>query len=168
MREFRPDTFFVETNKKSLELSEFVWRTRDKSCSLEQFCRDESYVNETLAIAARYDLDLGSRIPIVPIDVDPGQTRRRLAKSALFHPIESLLLISRYHGKSDTVSSLEEVGRWRAQFRKTCPQAYEILFTAREQHMCSEILSRHSERSLVLVGLSHVDALYDMLVSSAS
>jgi len=135
---------------------------------VEQFCRDESYVNETLAIAARYDLDLGSRIPIVPIDVDPGQTRRRLAKSALFHPIETLLLISRYHGESDSVSSLEEVGQWRAQFRKTCPQAYEILFTAREQHMCSEILSRHSERSLVLVGLSHVDALYDMLVSSAS
>ena len=163
--DFKPDVFFVETSKKSLELSEFVWNTRDKSCTVDKFCREESYVNDTLAIAARHEL--GSTAPIIPVDIDPSVTRRRLAKSALFHPIESLILISRYHGKSNAVSSLEEVGRWRSQFRTSCPHAFDILFTSREQHMCNGIRSRishHPERAMVLVGLSHVDALYDSLV----
>ena len=161
----RPEAFLVETSAKSLELSEFVWKTRNPSQPLEEFCAQESYVNETLAFAGKQIISQ-TAAPIIPIDIDPGITRRRLAKSALFHPVESLLLISRYHGKNGSISSIDEVGPWRAKFKKTCPHAFEILFTDREKYMCSQIddFSRKYKKILVLMGLSHVDAIYNLLV----
>lgn len=163
--DFKPCVFCVETSSKSLELSDFVWRTRDTTRPLAEFCEEESHLTETLALAGKHIL--GSHVaPIIPIDIEPAVTRRRLAMSAIFHPIESLLLISRYHGKSESLSSIEEVGAWRSRFKKACPHAFEILFTDRERYMCERIeeISNEYDRTVVLMGLSHVDAVYHQLI----
>jgi hypothetical protein len=159
----KPSKFLVETSAKSLELSEFVWRSRSDSYTVDRFCEEEYYLNETLAIASRFKMGK-EHIRILPIDVDPALTRRRLAKSALLHPIESLFLISRYHGKDTDISCPSEVFDWRRQFQKTCPAAFQILFSDRESYMADRILETEAERAVVLVGVSHVDALYNLIV----
>jgi hypothetical protein len=162
--EFQPQAILVETGKASLELSEFIWKD-SKGMTPERFCSEHSDVNESLAIAVREEFKMDTN-SVLPIDVDPLRTRLGLAKSSLLHPIESLILISRFHGKGGEVRSLEETQAWRDRFKRSCPHAFEILFTAREEHMSEEIrrLSAHVDRCAVLVGLSHVEALYDRLV----
>ena len=162
--QWKPDVFLVETGQKSLELSKFVWEHRDPSCSPEQYCHEESYVNEAYAIAAQHQMN-SSAVPIFPIDVEPYKTRLKLAKSALVHPLDALRLISRYNGKNAGVTSLEEMSDWRRRFKRSCPYSFGILFTQREDHMLEEInrLSSRFSRTAVLLGLSHVDAIYDRL-----
>ena len=170
LSDFRPTKIFVETSSKSLELSRFVWNARTDGDSPARFCEEECEHTETPAVAAAHFLTLPTG-SVVPIDIDPSVTRRKLAKSALFHPYEALLLISRFHGKGQEVGSLEEVPRWRTDFRTMCPHAFDILFTDREAHMRSEILRQlhpGMERAAVLVGLSHVDALYDLLLDEVA
>ena len=168
--DFRPSKIFVETSSKSLELSRFVWNSRANGDSPARFCEEECEHTETPAVAAAHCLTLPTG-SVIPIDIDPSVTRRKLAKSALLHAYESLLLISRFHGEGLEVKSLEEVSRWRSDFRTMCPHAFDILFTDREAHMRCEILRQlHPgvERAAVVVGLSHVDALYDLLLDEVS
>ena len=161
----QPAEFLVESSEKSIELSRFVWDSQPYSA--ESFCREEYPQTETAAIAACSELSLPiSRIR--PIDIDSFKTRAALARNALFHPWESLVLISRYHGVAPELKSLEEAARWRAEFKMTCPHAFEILFTEREAWMADQIkraVMGGSSHIAVLVGLSHVDAVYDLLVN---
>lgn len=169
LKKFNPDLFLVETGRKSLDLTQFVWDTRDSSVTPESFCQDESDLVETAAVAANGSMGSAR---VIPIDVEPIRTRGRLARSALVHPWESLVLISRYNRGSASISSLEEAGAWREDFASACPHAFRILFTDRESHMrdriLEEIFSCQPRNAAVLVGVSHVDALYDLLVSYAT
>ena len=158
-----PSCFLVETTRKSLDLSIFVWESRDTSLTHEKFCVEESEFVETPAIAAADKLGILFS-SIVPIDVDSFKTRKNLAIKMLLHPIESLILISRYHNApSDDV----DINEWRNRFRASCPTAFSILFTERERHM-AEIISAHVKASqgdvAVLVGLSHLEALHNSLI----
>jgi hypothetical protein len=94
---WKPDVFLVETGKKSLELSKFVWEHKGPTCSPVQYCHEESCNNEAYAIAACHQMGT-SHVPIFPVDVEPFKTRLKLAKSALMHPLDALRLISRYNG----------------------------------------------------------------------
>ena len=161
---FSPDRFMIETSEDNLLLSKFVWQSRENR---DSFLTEECEHTESLAIAAGDAIGLSfSRIH--SIDIDPWKVRMRLCKSALTHPFESLRLISRYHGRGLDVMSLEEVSSWRRDFLRTSPHAFEILFTDREKHMRNEILrlSQPGEKVAVIVGLSHVDALYELLIDS--
>jgi hypothetical protein len=161
---WKPDVFLVETGKKSLELSKFVWEHKGPTCSPVQYCHEESCNNEAYAIAACHQMGT-SHVPIFPVDVEPFKTRLKLAKSALMHPLDALRLISRYNGKNSEITSLEEIDEWRRQFKRACPYSFDILFTQREHHMLEEInrYSSRFSRTAVLMGLSHVDAIYDRL-----
>jgi hypothetical protein len=163
-----PSSFLVETSEGSLELSQFVWDSRYVASNAENFCREECKHTESAAIAACTSLGLPFSA-INAIDVDPGKTRRALARSALFHPWESLKLISRYHGDAPEMRSLEEVAVWRSEFAACCPHAFEILFTEREEWMGRKILEsvKSGSNIAVLVGLSHVDGLFDVLTCKA-
>ena len=157
--EFKPQQLLVETSPKSLELSKFVWNTRNIERTPERFCIEEASHNESPAVAT-------GNTEIFPIDIVSSKTRRSLAKSLVFHPWESLILISRFHGKSSPeVSSLEEVDAWRRDFQTLCPTAFKILFSTREEHMVREILnhSNNTAKMAILVGISHVNAIYDSL-----
>lgn len=165
----RPSRFLVECGHKSLSLSRFVWETRRSDTSPEMFCVQESEHNETFAIAAAHKLGLPLD-NIKPIDINPLKTRFSLVKSAVLHPWESLILISRFHGKVNYQMSLEEIGLWRSEFKRSCPYAYKILFTDRENHMVNQIIenSRSNESVTVIVGISHLDAIYERLLDEAS
>jgi hypothetical protein len=159
-----PSSFLVETSAKSLHLSRFVWDSRNVASNAENFCNEESMHTESAAVAACATLGLPFS-SIRAIDVDPGKTRRLLARSAFFHPWESLKLISRYHGDAPEMRSLEEVAVWRSEFAACCPHAFKILFTEREEWMGKKILEsvKSDSNIAVLVGLSHVDGLFDVL-----
>jgi pheromone shutdown protein TraB len=138
----------------------------------EDFCNQEGEHVESPAIAACYNLKLDPRVAINPIDYPSARTRRRLAFSLILHPIESIILISRFHGQpmSSEMDSLDNIVSWRHQFELSCPTAYKILFTEREDHMVTEIseiasIERPESRIAVIVGVSHVDAVYEKLVS---
>lgn len=171
---FQPSSFLVETTMKSLDISRFVFSEylSQGSASMEQFCIDESEFMEAPALAASYALS--DRAPITPIDINSLSTRLRLARRLLLHPVESLMLVTRYHGKSlSEVTCLEDVELWRSQFRALCPTAFSTLFTDREEYMCGRILEHAQtcqplDRIAVLVGLSHANAIYDRLVDAAS
>ena len=164
---FNPNKFLVETSSRSLELSNFVWESHQSPL---EFLDSEAQFMETTAIFEASSLGLCPKETVFPIDIDSASTRRRLAKSLFPHPWESLLLISRYYGRSSPPSNdAESIIRWRDEFRKSCPTAFRILFTEREQHMTSEIFRHITEsppdtRIAVFVGLSHMDAIYDQLV----
>ena len=166
-----PEAVLVEATRQSIELSAFVWRTRTRSLTPEMFCESEAEQLETPAIAAAENLKLDMETSIIPIDVASFQTRKRLALRMLLHPIEAVTVISRFHGGNVDVCSLDEVREWRGGFMKACPTAYGILFTDRESHMRDEILrylSRDSKNGpvAVLVGVSHLEAMYDLLLDS--
>jgi hypothetical protein len=153
-----------------LDLTQFVWDNKDASVTAERFCEEESELVESAAVAANGSAG-GGASSVVPIDVEPMRTRGRLARSALLHPWESLVLISRYSGGQPDIGSLEEAGQWRRDFAATCPHAFGILFTERESYMHQQISDHISssgpKKLAVLIGVSHVDALFDLLVSSA-
>ena len=165
-----PDFYLVETTPASLQLSQYVWENRDAGTSAEEYLRTESSFVETPAILSAAHLGLNPQKCIFPIDVDSAVTRRRLAFSLLPHPWESLILISRYYGKSHPTSSdSDSIARWRCEFEASCPTAFKILFSDREDHMRSEILRHISTsppgtRIAAIVGMSHVDAIYEKLL----
>jgi pheromone shutdown protein TraB len=169
MNQFHPSLILVETSAKSLELSQYVYETREKS-SLESFVASGSPYVETEAFCHAFETGLNPNKLIFPIDVESFVTRRRLAYSLLPHPFESLILISRYYGRSyPSTTDSDSIVNWRRGFQSDCPTAFRILFSEREQHMSSEIFRHLStsppgSRIAALVGLSHMDAIYDKLV----
>lgn len=166
-----PDLFLVETNRKSLELSQFVFANHDNET---KFCLEESMFNETAAIAACSKLGIMHQNRIIPIDVESEKTRRKLARFALFHPWEALVLISQYHGNAPkTIESIEYANEWRSEIKSRCPNAFNILFTDREKYMSGKILHTISSSSdyysfsrniAVITGLSHVEAIVSELI----
>jgi len=152
-----------------------VWNTKDENKTAIEYCNEEAEHVETFALAACASLDMDFETSIIPIDYQTGKTRRRLAYSLLLHPIESLVLISRFHGRSSptTENALSDISEWRTEFSKKCPTAYRILFTEREAHMASEIMRISStvpqnSRIAIIVGVSHVEAIYEKLVDAVS
>ena len=170
MNHFDPNLVLVETCAKSLKLSQFVYETRDPKSILESFVKSGSPYVETEAFSYAFERGLDPATLIFPIDVESFVTRRRLAYSLLPHPFESLILISRYYGRSyPSTTDSDSIANWRRGFQSDCPTAFRILFSEREEHMSSEIFRHLStsppgSRIAVLVGLSHMDAIYDNLV----
>lgn len=165
----QPSAFLVECNPKSLDLSRFVWKSRSESLTHELFCEQESGFVETSAIAAADKLGLDVDTTIFPIDSDSFQTRKRLALKLLFHPIESLTMISKYHGSVSVDGNLDAIRDWRKDFESSCPTSYGILFTDREAYMREQILSilpKLTGNIAVVVGASHLEALYELLLDS--
>jgi len=167
---FSPEKFLVETSPRSLDVSNFIWESRNSEIAPEEVFASEYACVDTPAIVGAIRLGLNPRTTVFPIDVDSAVTRRRLAMSLLLHPWESLVLISRYYGKSyPSATDSESISLWRREFQAACPTAFRILFTERELYMVSEI-QRHvtasppNTRIAVYVGLSHIDAICDQLV----
>lgn len=171
---YEPASFLVETTPKSLDISKFVFSEyiSEHPTTPEQFCVQESDFIEAPALVASHQLP--SKPHVVPIDVNSLSTRLRLVRRLLLHPLESMILVSRYHGQClSEVKSLEEVDEWRRHFQSLCPTAFSILFSDREEYMCNQILhhasiSEANTRIAVLVGISHANAIYDRLVSFSS
>jgi hypothetical protein len=170
MTSSRSHLYLVETTPASLELSQFVWENRDGGISPQQYLEIEHSFVETPAFLSASAMGMDTKKCIFPIDIDSGITRRRLASSLLPHPWESLILISRYYGRSHPSSpDPESISHWRREFEASCPTAFKILFSDREDHMTNEIF-RHmcasppGTRIAALVGISHMDAIYEKLV----
>jgi hypothetical protein len=104
--DYKPKKILIESNPKSIELSRFVWNTKDASMTLIRFLQEEAEQTETPAVAACDTLELDQIQSLLPIDLEASKTRMRLAKSLILHPIESLLLISRFHGRSIPTKAL--------------------------------------------------------------
>jgi hypothetical protein len=169
LREFRARTWLVEASEKSLELSKFVWNDYVSSTSgsdLSRFCVDESEFVESPALVVAHEL--GQKDSIIAIDKDSFRTRLTLTKRLILHPLESLILISRYHGRS-VPADFDSVDEWRSEFSHRCPTAFQTLFIDREVYMTDRILSHcetspASSRVAVLLGMSHLNPIYDRIV----
>lgn len=166
--DIRPGIFLVEAPKKSVDLSKFVWDTRDPVLTPEMFCEEEGEFVETAAFAAAHSLGVDGCI--FPIDLDSFKIRRMLAFRMLLHPIESLRILSKYHGEVTPGMSLDDIRIWRSRFQTLCPTAYSILFTHREIYMRDQILSHinspNKEPIAVMLGMSHLEAVYELLLDS--